>query len=104
MYLFIKRDPTDGERFSNFKLFHGGKKFKILNFDTEYSHIFNNKSRKLSPSVVSPYQYKKLENIIFQLNIAHFSEHLKIVKNILTDVHYKTAAELFVGARILRTF
>ena len=48
-------------------------------FDTEYSHISNNKSRKVSLSFGSAYWYKKLLHIIFQLSITYFSEQFKIV-------------------------
>ena len=87
--LYQYGDPNDRELFSNFKLFHVGKKYwKYSTFDTEYSHISNNKSRKVSPSLRSPYWYKKLLYIIFQLSITHFSEQFQIVKNkIFIDTH-----------------
>ena len=83
---------NDKEFFPNFKLFHVEKKYwKYLIFDTEYSHISNNKSGKVSLSFGSPYWNKKLENIIFQLSITYFSEQFKIVKNkFLIDDQVKT--------------
>ena len=53
------------------------KYWKYSIFDTEYSHISKNKSRKVSLSFESPYWYKKLLHIIFQLSITHFSEQFK---------------------------
>ena len=90
-FIYQQGDPNDRQLFFNFKVFHGGKKYwKYSIFDTDYSHISNNKSRKVSPSFGFPYWYKKLLHIIFQLSITNFSEQFKIVKKILIDAHVKT--------------
>ena len=65
-------------------------------FDTEYSHISNNKSRKVSPSFGSPYWYKTLLHTIFKLSITYFSEKFKIVKKNFSKLPIlKLQSELF---------
>ena len=53
---------------------------KIEYFQYFFSTWNNLKLGKNSLSFGSPYWYKKLENIIFQLSITGFSEQFKIVK------------------------
>ena len=77
-FLYQCEDPNNRELFSNCKLLHVEKKYwKYSIFDTEYSHLSNNKSIKVSPSFGSHYWYKKLKYIIFQLSITHFSEQFQ---------------------------